>query len=118
MLDVVRMRNLEGVVYPSDKRTIMSDGPDRYVITPCNTDGEYDYEHIQDITFVGKTDGIQDEQLALVLLDRAEFLKNFQTPANNKKMVAGLKQFLAACKSEAKRHEKSLKQAEKFVNRQ
>jgi hypothetical protein len=110
MLDVVRMRNLEGVVYPSDKRTIMADGNDFYILAPCKSEThEYDYETSQNIAFVGGIDGIQDEQLALVLLDRVEQLVGSYTTANAKKMTAGLKQFLAACKSEAKRREKASK---------
>jgi len=67
-------------------------------------EGEAQYDpSFQSIDFVKKLDdgtlepGLQSEQLALILLDRAEKLNKRFPSEQNEKMIAGLKMFIEAC---------------------
>lgn len=104
---------VEGTVFPSEEETIQAHsdpvygGAHRYVIKDCLgfKDGNTSYDNsCQVIQFIQKHDdgtlmpGLQSEQLALVLLDRAKKLNaRFPSPFNEKQ-IAGLQMFLDACK--------------------
>lgn len=110
------MKQLDYKVFPSDEATISVEddaiygGAHKYEITNClgfnNGKTQYDDPYYQKhtIQFVQKNDdgsmvsGIQSEQLAYVLLDRAQKLNaRFPSP-QNEKMIAGLNMFLDACR--------------------
>lgn len=104
---------LDSTVFPSTEKTIGVDndpiygGAHHYYITNCRgfNNGKTEYgSDMQDIQFVAKhddgtiTEGVQSEQLALVLLDRAVKLNARFPSAHNEKQIAGLKMFLEGCK--------------------
>lgn len=107
------IKELNYFVYPSDIKTISVDDDDiyggahNYYINKClgynNGETQYLRDEIVEISFIKKLDdgtivpGLQSEQLALVLLDRAYKLNNRFPSDQNKKMVDGLTMFLEAC---------------------
>lgn len=107
------IKELNYLVYPSDVKTIsvdnddIYDGAHNYYINKClgynNGETQYLRDEIVEISFIKKLDdgtiipGLQSEQLALVLLDRAYKLNNRFPSDQNQKMVAGLTMFLEAC---------------------
>lgn len=108
-------RYLDGVVFPSEERTIAVlkddtyDGAHKYYLTNCLgfNDGKTEYTpgEGQIINFIQKpTDGgpiipgIQSEQLVIMLLDRHEKLNNAFPSEQYAKMKAGLEMFLEASK--------------------
>lgn len=107
-------RYLDGVVFPSEERTMAVqandgyDGAHRYYLTNSlgfnNGQAEYTPGEGQVIQFVMKLEdgtivpGAQSEQIVLMLLDRHEKL-NAKFPSEQyAKMKAGLEMFLEACK--------------------
>lgn len=103
----------EALVFPSTEPTIsVADdkeygGAHEYIIQNCfgfnNGKTEYGASR-QTIQFVHKkedgniTPGLQSEQLVLMLIDRHRKLNaRFPSP-QNEKMIAGLQQFIDACK--------------------
>lgn len=108
-------RYLDGVVFPSEERTIAVldndtyGGAHRYYITNClghsNGKTEYTPGEGQSIQFIHKpTDGsdvipgLQSEQLVLMLLDRHARLNEKFPSTQYDKMKAGLEMFLEASK--------------------
>jgi len=106
------IKQLDYVVFPSEEKTISVEDDDqyggahRYVIRNCRgfNDGKTEYiEQPQVIQFVKKLDdgtiidGLQSEQLALVLFDRAKKLNERFPSTQNETMLEGLKIFLQAC---------------------
>jgi hypothetical protein len=111
----MKMNNVEAVVFPSDKRTIMVEddpvygGAHRYHVVGSLgfEDGEalYDYSDNHVLQFVHKTSpdgptipGLQNEQLALVMRDRVLKLNAKYPSTHNEKMITGLQMFLDACR--------------------
>lgn len=120
----VLAKELDGVVYPSDVKTIVTMVPEddvyggahEYYIVNCLgfNNGKTDYQFEiqgdqvipkgQKIQFIQKHDdgtltpGLQSEQLVLMLLDRTEKLNARFPSAQNEKMMAGLKMFLDAAR--------------------
>lgn len=105
--------NLDCTVYPSNEKTIYVEddieynGAHTYYIQNSkgfnNGKAEYD-DTITKIDFIKKlsdgtiVSGVQSEQLALILMDRAIKLNaRFPSP-QNEKMIEGLQMFLDACK--------------------
>lgn len=107
------MKTLDYTVFPSEVKTItvqdddIYGGAHEYQIANClgfnNGQTEYDAS-TQTIQFVKKNDdgsmvpGLQSEQLAYVMLDRAQKLNARFPSAQNEKMIAGLQMFLDACR--------------------
>jgi len=107
-------RYLDGVVFPSEDKTmaVLQDdtygGAHKYFITNCLgfNDGKTEYTpgEGQAIQFVMKLEdgtmvpGVQSEQLVLMLLDRHERLNNKFPSDQYEKMKAGLEMFLEAAK--------------------
>jgi hypothetical protein len=107
-------RYLDGVVFPSEQKTmaVLQDdayeGAHKYYITNCAgfNDGKTEYTEGegQVIQFIQKTDdgtiipGVQSEQLVLLLLDRHARLNNRFPSEQYEKMKAGLEMFLEASK--------------------
>lgn len=104
--------DLEYLVFPSEEKTLavqvddIYGGAHRYQMKHSTgfSDGKANYvDEGTTIQFVQKNDdgsmipGVQSEQLAWVLFDRAQKLNNRFPSAQNKKMVDGLKMFLDAC---------------------
>lgn len=107
------MKFLDVTVFPSEVKSIaVEDDPEyggAHLYKVMNSTGfnkgETTYERaFQTIQFVQKdasgkiTPGIQSEQLALILLDRANKLNTKYPSKQNAKMVKGLEMFLEACK--------------------
>lgn len=108
------METLNFAVFPSTQKTIKvledpghDDGAHTYVVNESLgfKDGQALYVNTtQTLRFVRKNDdgtidpGMQSEQLALVLMDRAEKLNKRFPSDQNEKMIAGLKMFLDACR--------------------
>lgn len=107
------MKEIEGVVYPSEEKTIMVEddpiygGAHHYVIKNCKgfNDGKTEYvDSKHSIQFVQKLEdgtvipGLQSEQLVLVLLDRAIKLNARFPSIQNETMISGLNIFLQACR--------------------
>lgn len=106
------MQNLDYQVFPSEEKTI-------YVVDDSTYDGAHCYavQHSEGfadgnakyvpeetrIQFVQKNDdgsvipGVQSEQLAYVLLDRAIKLNTRFPSPQNEKQIAGLRMFLDGC---------------------
>jgi len=111
------MTQLDHKVFPSEERTIYVEpdeiygGAHRYGVQNSVgfEDGKANYDpSFQYIQFVEKSDtghispGIQSEQLALVLFDRAHKL-NARFPSEyNERMIQGLNMFIDACKDRVK----------------
>jgi hypothetical protein len=107
-------RYLDGVVYPSEERTIAVldndgyGGAHKYFVTNSTgfKDGKTEYTpgEGQSIQFVHKLDtsevipGLQSEQLVLLLLDRHARLNDKYPSEQYDKMKAGLEMFLEASK--------------------
>lgn len=109
------MKKLDFTVFPSTEKTISVEddaiygGAHKYEIANCrgfnNGQTEYDdpYYSKHTIRFIQKNDdgsivpGVQSEQLAYVLLDRAKKLNARFPSAQNEKMIAGLTMFIDAC---------------------
>jgi len=106
------MKTLDYKVFPSEQKTIkVLDDPDyggaHYYEIQHSTgfnNGEATYVHeYSSIQFIKKsfdgviTPGVQSEQLAYILLDRAIKLNNRFPSPQNEKQIAGLKMFLEAC---------------------
>lgn len=104
---------LDFAVFPSQVKTVyvkddaIYGGAHEYMLTDSLgfNDGKVQYvETCQFIRFVQKNPdgsmsaGIQSEQLAFVLLDRARKLNARFPSAQNEKMVAGAQMFLDACR--------------------
>lgn len=106
------MKKLNYKVFPSEEQTLMVEddpiygGAHLYVAqhTTGFTDGRTNYvSSYSEIPFVQKHDdgtvtpGLQSEQLAYILLDRAEKLNaRFPSP-QNEKQITGIKMFLEGC---------------------
>lgn len=106
-------KQLDAKVFPSEKNTIRVErdinygGAHKYEVQNCLgfTEGDSQYHHtVQGIQFVQRNDdgsiipGLQSEQLALILLDRAKKLNaRFPSPFNEKQ-IAGLQMFLDGCR--------------------
>lgn len=104
---------VEGKVFPSEESTITVEddaiygGAHKYYAQNCLgfNDGKTEYHGlVQSIQFVQKADdgtitpGLQSEQLALIMLDRAKKLNaRFPSPFNEKQ-IAGLQIFLDGCR--------------------
>lgn len=110
----MEVRILDGKVFPSEEKTIevVSDdtygGAHEYTIRNCKgfNNGETEYTGTtQTIKFVKKlddgtiTEGLQSEQLVLMLLDRHEGLNDRFPSEQNQEMVDGLYMFLDACQA-------------------
>lgn len=106
------IKKLDYKVFPSEQKTIkvvddpIYGGAHRYVIQHSKgfADGKAQYvPNETQIQFVQKNDdgiiidGIQSEQLAYILLDRAIKLNNRFPSEHNEKQIAGLKMFLEGC---------------------
>lgn len=107
------MKKIEAKVYPSNINTISvkeeieyNSGAHEYEIQNCLgfNNGETQYtDSTQTIKFVKKLEdgtieeGLQSEQLILVLLDRHVSLNNKFPSTQNQMMVDGLNLFLKAC---------------------
>lgn len=106
------MRTIEQTVFPSEVKTIRVKDDDtyggahEYTINNCRgfNDGITQYvESTQTIKFVKKlddgtiTEGLQSEQLVLMLLDRHEGLNERFPSEQNQEMVDGLHMFMDAC---------------------
>jgi len=106
------MKKLDYKVYPSDEETIevqhdkIYNGAHNYKVKHCvgfnNGNTEY-VEQYSNIRFVEKLNsgdvipGLQSEQLAYILLDRAKKL-NARFPSEfNERMINGLNEFINAC---------------------
>lgn len=110
-------KELDFLVYPSDEKTI-------YVKPDANYGGAHQYamreslgfsdgkakyvETLQEIRFVQKnldgtmSPGLQSEQVAFVLLDRARKLNAVFPSEQNAQMIKGIEMFLDACESRVK----------------
>ena len=108
------MKLLDFKVFPSDQKTIsVSDddiygGAHNYSIQNSVgfNNGQADYvDSFQSIDFVKKDDdgnmnpGVQSEQLAFILLDRAKKLNARFPSSYNEQMIKGLEMFLDACEA-------------------
>lgn len=108
----VEFRTLDSVVFPSNEKTINVvydepyGGAHLYHIDNCEGfhEGSTVYRGgCQRIQFVKKNDdgtiipGLQSEQLAYVLLDRAIKLNARVPSTHNEKQIAGLKMFIEGC---------------------
>lgn len=106
------MKVLDYKVFPSEEQTIqVADDPiyggaHRYRIQHSAgfSDGEAQYVRREtEIQFVQKNDdgtiitGVQSEQLAYILLDRAIKLNNRFPSPQNEKQIAGLRMFIEGC---------------------
>ena len=107
------MRIIKQTVFPSKVKTIRVKeddtygGAHEYTINNCKgfNNGQTEYtESTQTIKFVKKlddgtiTEGLQSEQLVLMLLDRHEGLNDRFPSKQNQEMVDGLWMFLDACR--------------------
>lgn len=108
------IQELSYLVYPSDVKTISVDvddtygGAHNYYVNAClgfnNGETQYLRDDIIEIPFIKKLDdgtiipGVQSEQLAYILLDRAIKLNNRFPSKQNEKMIKGISMFLEACK--------------------
>lgn len=108
------MKQLEYTVFPSDEKTIYVEddplygGAHKYLIwcsvgfNPETGKPQYDNSFLE-IPFIHKRkdgtmeDGVQSEQLAYVLLDRAEKENSRHPSPYNEKQIAGLQMFLEGC---------------------
>lgn len=108
------VEKINSVVFPSGEKTIAVDidpiygGAHYYLINNCKgfdpekNDAIYT-KNQQSIQFVQKdddgkvTEGLQSEQLALVLLDRCQKLNARFPSSHNEKQMAGLRMFLEGC---------------------
>lgn len=105
---------LSQTVYPSTEKSVLVENDPVYggahlysfIDSVGFQDGKpvYNFHGIQSIQFVKKhedgtmTPGVQDEQLIIALLDRAEKLNARFPSAQNSKKIEALEMFLAACK--------------------
>ena len=111
------MKKLNYQVFPSEAQTIkvrednIYGGAHFYQIQHSTgfNDGQATYvDSFTDIQFVQKNDdgsiipGVQSEQLAYVMLDRAVKLNNRFPSPFNEKQIAGLKMFLEGCEDRVK----------------
>lgn len=108
------VNRIDSVVFPSGVKTIavqddpIYGGAHFYQVNNCKgfdpekNDAIYT-EYMQTIQFVQKdddgnvTEGLQSEQLALVLLDRCKKLNARFPSEHNEKQMAGLRMFLEGC---------------------
>lgn len=105
-------KQLDYKVFPSEQKTIQVLDDPIYCGAHCYTvqhskgfaDGQVQYVPVETrIQFVQKNDdgtvidGVQSEQLAYILLDRAIKLNNRFPSEHNEKQIAGLKMFLEVC---------------------
>lgn len=105
-------KQLDYKVFPSEQKTIQVLDDPIYGGAHCYTvqhskgfaDGQAQYVPVETrIQFVQKNDdgtvidGVQSEQLAYILLDRAIKLNNRFPSEHNEKQIAGLKMFLEGC---------------------
>lgn len=109
------MKQLEYIVFPSEIQTIKVEDDDiyggahYYAVNPCLGFNNGETEYVMDeeiiIPFIKKDDdgiiiaGLQSEQLAYILLDRAKKLNARFPSAFNQKMIEGLEMFLEACEN-------------------
>lgn len=106
------MKILDYKTFPSEQNTILVEddpiygGAHRYSIKKSTgfNNGEATYvDEFIEIQFVQKNDdgsmipGVQSEQLANILLDRAIKLNNRFPSEHNKKQIAGLQMFIEGC---------------------
>jgi hypothetical protein len=111
------MKKLDYKVFPSEEQTISVKDDDVYGGAHRYTarhslgfnDGKAEYiDSYTEINFVKKNDdgsivaGLQSEQLAYIMLDRAVKLNNRFPSAHNEKQIAGLKMFLEGCEDRVK----------------
>lgn len=105
-------KEVNAVVFPSEKKTIWVEndpkynGAHKYKVRDClgfANDKTMYGETYQTLQFVQKNEdgsiipGLQSEQLALVMIDRAEKLNAAYPSEHNAKQIAGLKLFLEGC---------------------
>lgn len=107
------IKELSYKVFPSKVQTISVEeddtygGAHNYYVNKClgfnNGETEYLRDEICEIQFIKKLDdgtivpGIQSEQLAFILLDRAIKLNDRFPSQQNEKMINGLIMFIEAC---------------------
>lgn len=111
------MKQIEQTVYPSEQKTIsvyddaIYGGAHLYEISNCRgfNAGRTEYgDSVTAIQFVQKNDdgtiieGVQSEQLVIMLIDRHQKLNARFPSKQNEKMLAGLNTFLEACEERVK----------------
>lgn len=109
----LEFKELDYKVFPSDEKTISVKTDDIYGgahlykvrMSTGFKDGKAEYVDLDlAIQFVHKADdgfvtaGLQSEQLAYIMLDRATKLNERFPSPQNEKMIAGLQMFLDACR--------------------